>query len=185
MPEHAGDLPLQTSQRATFALPCTVARGIAYLGDPAVVLGALPGVERAILRQRGTYRLVLAPIRAPGIALRPAAEVEFAATDSGVVIRSVAAEPHALQPGEVAARIVGLFRLAPTATGCGVRASLRIGARVPVRLLPPLMPRIIAQRTAEAVLTRRIKQEVQAMVRTLVRGYTLWEGSGFGVRSSE
>ncbi|MGH8164170.1 MAG: DUF1997 domain-containing protein [Rhodanobacteraceae bacterium] len=184
MSEHASDLSLQTSQRAFFALPCVVARGIAYLSDPAIVLGALPSVERVILRPHGTYRLTLAPIHVPGVSLRPAAEVRFATTDSQVAVRSVAEEPNDLQPGEVAARVVGLFALTPTATGCGVHASLRIAARVPAHLLPSLMPRIIAQRTAEAVLIRRMKQEVQMMTRTLVRGYSMWEGSEFGVRGS-
>ena len=175
MPEHASDLSLQTSQRASFALPCVMARGIAYLSDPAIVLGAMPSVERVIQRQRGTYRLMLAPIHVPGVSLRPAAEVRFTTTDSQVAVRSVAEEPNDLQPGEVAARVVGLFGLTPTATGCGVHASLRIAAYVPANVLPSLMPRIIAQRTAETVLIRRMKQEVQVMTRTLVRGYTLWE----------
>ncbi len=183
MPEHASDLSLQTSQRAFFALPCAVVRGIAYLSDPAIVLGALPSVERVIRRQRGTYRLTLAPIHVPGASLRPAAEVRFAATDSQMAVRSIAEEPDDLQPGEVAARVVGLFVLTPTDTGCGVHVSLRIAARVPAHLLPFLMPRIIAQRTAETVLTHRMKQEVQIMTRTLVRGYTAWEGSEFGGRS--
>ncbi len=171
MPDHAADIPLQTSQRAAFALPCAIARGVAYLSDPSVVLGALPSVERVVQRQCGTFRLTLAPIHVPGVALRPAAEVVFAATDAQVTVRSVAAEPHDLQSGEVAARVVGLFVLTPTAAGCGVQALLHIVAYVPARVLPPLMPRIIAQRTAETLLTLRIKQEVQAMVRTLVRGY--------------
>lgn len=175
MPEHAADMPLQTSQRASFALPCTVARGIAYLSDPAVVFGALPSVERVIQRQRGTFRVTLAPIHVPGVALRPAAEVAFATADTQVTVRSVREEPHDLLPGEIAARVVGLFVLTPTAAGCGVQASLRIEASVPGRALPSLVPRIIAQRTAETVLTLRIKQEVQTMVRALVQGYGAWE----------
>jgi hypothetical protein len=174
MPEHASDLSLQTSQRASFALPCVMAHGIAYLSDPAIVFGAMPSVERVIRRQRGTYRLMLAPVHVPGLSLRPAAEVRFAVTDSQVVVRSIAEEMDDLQPGEVAARVVGLFALTPTATGCGVQASLRIAARVPAPLLPSLMPRLIAQRTAKAVLTRRMKQEVQIMTRTLVQGYTVY-----------
>ena len=184
MPDHARDMPLQTSQRAAFALPCTVARGIVYLSDPALVLGALPSVERVIQRQRGAFRVTLAPIHVPGVALQPAAEVVFTATDAQVTIRSIAEELHDLQPGEVAARIVGLFVVAPTDTGCGVRASLRIAASVPARVLPPLIPRIIARRTAETVLALRIKQEVQAMVRALVQGYSAWESSEFDDRSS-
>ena len=90
MPRYAADMPLQTHQRAAFVLPCTVARGITYLSDPAIVLGAMPSVERIVLRQRGTYRLTLAPIRAPGVSLRPAAEVVFTTTDSRVIIQSIA-----------------------------------------------------------------------------------------------
>jgi uncharacterized protein DUF1997 len=185
MPEHTREIALETSQRAAFALPCAVARGIAYLSDPAVIFGALPSMERVIQRQHGAYRLMLGPIHVLGVSLRPAAEVEFATTDAQIAIRSIAAEPHDLQPGEVAARITGRFVLTPTATGCGVRASLRVAARVPARVLPPLVPRVIAQRTAATVLTRRITQEVRTMTRTLVQGYTMWEGSEFGVRGSE
>ena len=175
MPEHATDMPLQTSQRAAFALPCTVARGIAYLSDPATVLSALPSVERIIQRQRGTYRVMLAPIHVPGVSLRPAAEVIFTTTESQVCIQSVAEEPHDLQASEVATHIYGLFILTPTATDCSVHASLRVTATIPARTLLPFMPRIIAQRTAEAILTIRIKQEVQMMTRALVRGYAAWE----------
>lgn len=185
MPERTGELPLRTSHRATFALPCSTERGIAYLSDPTIVLGALPSVERAIQRQRGTYRLILTPIHIPGVSLRPAAEVRFAATDTQVAVRSIAEELDDLQSGEVTARIVGLFALTPAARGSTVHASLRIAARVPAYAMPPLMPRIIALRTAETVLIRRIKQEVQMMTRTLVRGYSSWEGSEFAVQSSE
>jgi len=178
MPVHARDIPLQTSHGASFALPCTAARGVIYLSDPSVVLGALPSVERVVQRQCGTFRVVLAPIHVPGVALRPAAEVVFAATDAQVTIRSIAEEPHDLRPGEVVAHVVGLFALTPTAAGCGVQASLWIAARVPTRLLPPLMPRIIAQRTAETLLTLRIKQEVQAMVRACPG---IWRVGGRGV----
>ncbi len=185
MPEPASDLSLQTSQRASFALPCVMARGIAYLSDPAILLGALPSAERVILRERGTYRLTLAPIHVPGVSLRPAFEVRFAATESQIAVRSIAEEPDGLQPGEVAARVIGLFALTPTAAGCGVQASLRIAARLPAYLLPSLMPRIIVQRTAETVLIRRMKQEVQMMTRTLERGYRAWEGAECGLRGSE
>ncbi len=179
MPEHAADMPLQTSQRASFALSCSVARGIVYLSDPAVVFNALQSVERVVQRQHGTFRVTLAPIHVPGVALRPAAEVAFATTDTQVTVRSIGEEPHDLQPGEVAARVVSLLVLTPTAAGCGVQASLRIEASVPGRALPSLVPRIIAQRTAETVLALRIKQEVQAMVRALVQGYGAWEDLEF------
>ncbi len=185
MTERAGDMPLQTSQHAAFALPCTVARGIAYLSDPTIVFGALPGVERVIQRQRGAYRVTFAPIQVPGISLRPAAEVTFAMTDGQVAIRSIAEAPHALRSEEVATRVTGLFVLTATATGCDVHASLRIATSVPARVLPSLMPRIIAQRTAETVLSRRIRQEVQMMTRALVQGYARWERSEFKVRGSE
>ncbi|MHB8646522.1 MAG: DUF1997 domain-containing protein [Thermomicrobiales bacterium] len=174
MPGQTADMSLQTSQRATFALPCTVARGIAYLRDPTVVLGALPSIERVIQRPRGAYRLKLAPIQFPGLSLRPAAEVAFVSADGHVTIRSIVEEPHALEPGEVAIRVTGSFLLTPTATGCGVQASLRITAILSAHILPPLIPRIIARRTAEAVLTRRIAQEVQIMTRTLAQGYAAW-----------
>lgn len=175
MPEHASDMPLQTSQRAVFTLPCTVAYGIAYLNDPAAVLSALPSMERIIQRQRGTYRVVLAPIHVLGISLRPAAEITFTTIESQVLIRSIAEEPYDLQPGEVVARVTGRFMLKPADTGCNVQASLHIAATIPARFLPSVVPRIIAQRTAEAMLTHRIKQETQMMTRTLVRGYTAWE----------
>lgn len=177
MPEHAADMPLQTSQRAAFALPCPVARGIAYLSDPAAVLSALPSMERIIQRQRGTYRLVLAPIHLLGVSLRPAAEITFATTESQVMIRSIAEEPSDLQPGEVVAYVIGRFILKPTEAGCITQASLRIAATIPARVLPSMVPRIIAQRTAETVLTLRIKQETQMMTRSLVRGYAAWEHS--------
>jgi hypothetical protein len=69
--------------------------------------------------------------------------------------------------------------------GCALSTSytsapdyLPFAATVPASDLPPLMPRIIAQRTAEAVLTRRIKLEVQAMTQALVVGYTAWDTPG-------
>jgi hypothetical protein len=175
MPERTDDLLIHTTQHATFALPGTVARGIAYLSDPAVVLGALPSVERVIHRQRGTFRVTLAPVQIPGLSLRPAAEITFAATQDRVTIRSVPEEPHALQPDEVAARITGLFVLAATRSGCTVRASLKIDADVPARILPPFMPRVIAHGTAETILMLRMKQEIAAMSRALVHGYPAWE----------
>ncbi len=185
MTERAGEMPLQTSQHAVFALPCTMARGVIYLCDPTIVLGALPGVERVIQRQQGAYRVTFAPIQALGVSLRPAAEVTFAVTDGQVAIRSITEAPHNLQASEVATRVTGLFVLIATATGCDIHASLRIAASVPARILPSLMPRIIVQRTAETVLSRRIKQEVQMMTRTLVQGYAAWECAEFGVRGSE
>lgn len=174
MPEHAGDLPLRTTQRATFALPCPAGRARAYLGDPAVVLSALPSVERIILRQRGSLRITLAPVQIPGVSLRPAIEVIFATEPDRVRIESVPEGPHALQSGEVATHVAGLFLLAGGGEVCTVRATLAVEAEVPARLVPPLMPRPIAQRTAEAVLTLRMKQEVAAMTRTLVHGYPAW-----------
>lgn len=185
MTERAGEIPLQTSQHATFALPCTVAHGVAYLSDPTIVLGALPGVERVIQRQQGAYRVMFAPIQALGVSLRPAAEVTFATTDGQVAIRSITGAPHNLRASEVATRVTGLFILTATASGCDIRASLRIAASVPARILPSLMPRIIAQRAAETVLARRIKQEVQMMTGALIQGYAAWECSEFGVRGSE
>ncbi|MGI8687339.1 MAG: DUF1997 domain-containing protein [Thermomicrobiales bacterium] len=184
MTERAGDMPLQTGQHAVFALPCSVASGIAYL-NPTIVLNALPGVERVIQRQRGAYRVTFAPIHVPGISLRPAAEITFATTNSQVAIRSIAEAPHDLQAGEVATRVIGLFVLMATATGCDVHASLRVAASVPARILPALMPRSIAQRAAETVLSQRIKQEVQMMTRALVQGYAAWERSEHAVRDSE
>ncbi len=175
MPEHAADMLLQTSQHAAFALPCTVTRGIAYLSDPAIVLSALPSMERIIQRPQGAYRLVLAPIQVLGVSLRPAAEITFATAASQILIRSITEEPHGLQPGEVAARVTGRFTLRPTDTGCNVGASLRVAAMIPAHFLPPFMPRIIAQRTAEAVLARRMKQEVLTMIGALVRGYAAGE----------
>lgn len=175
MPEHAGDMLLQTSQRTAFALPCTVTRGIAYLSDPAIVLSALPSMQRIIQRRQGAYRLVLAPIHVLGVSLRPAAEITFATTESQILVRSIMEEPHDLQPGDVAARVTGRFTLRPTDTGCNGDASLRVAATIPARFLPPLMPRIIAQRTAETVLIRRMKQEVLTMTRALVQGCAAWE----------
>jgi hypothetical protein len=180
MPEHAGDLPLRTIQHAAFALPCAVGCALAYLGDPAVVLAALPSVERVVLRQRGTYRITLAPVQLPGVSLRPAAEVTFATEPERVSITSVPEEPHAMQAGEIATRIVGLFVPVATGVGCTVQASLAIEAEVSARVVPPLMPRMIAQRTAEAVLNRRMKQEITVMTRTLVQGYPVWEGGRSG-----
>jgi hypothetical protein len=180
MPEKAGDLPLRTIQHAAFALPCAVARALVYLSDPTVVLSALPSVERAILRQRGTYRITLAPVQIPGVSLRPAAELTFATESVRVSIASVPEEPHDLHAGEIATRIAGLFVPSAAPGGCTVQASLAIDAEVPARVVPSLMPRIIAQRTAERVLNRRMKQEIAAMTRTLAQGYAAWEGGKFG-----
>ena len=174
MPEHA-DMPLETSQRAAFMLACPVARGIAYLSDPAVVLSALPSTERIIQRQRGAYRIMLAPMHLLGVSLRPAAEITFATSDSQVVIQSIAEAPYDLQPDEVIARVTGRFVLRPTESGCTAQASLRIAATIPARFLPSMVPRIIIQRTTDAMLILRIKQETQMMTRALVRGYAAWE----------
>jgi hypothetical protein len=178
MPERADDLPIHTTQHVTFALPGAVARGIAYLSDPTVVLSALPSAERVIHRQNGAFRVTLAPVQIAGLSLRPAAEIMFAAAQDRVTIRSIPEEPHALQPDEVAARITGLFVLAVARRGCTVRASLKIDADVPARTLPSFMPRVIAHRTAETVLMLRMKQEIAAMSRTLVRGYPAWDAEG-------
>ncbi len=183
MPAHVGELPLRTTQHATFALPCTASRAFAYLGNPAAMLAALPSVERIIQRQRGTYRITLAPVQIPGLSLRPAAELSFTIEPDRVRITSIDEQPNALLADEIATRITGLFIPTATRTGCTVAASLTIDADVPARVVPPLMPRIIAQRTAEAVLNHRMKQEVAAMTRTLVHGYPAWEretGGGNG-----
>jgi hypothetical protein len=110
--------------------------------------------------------------------------VTFATEPDRVRIASVPEEPHALQAGEIATRITGLFALIAAREGCTVQASLAIDAEVPGRVVPPLMPRMIAQRTAEAVLNRRMKQEIATMTRTLMRGYALWS-SEFDVRCSK
>ncbi|MGI8858310.1 MAG: DUF1997 domain-containing protein [Thermomicrobiales bacterium] len=175
MPVHAGDLSLRTTQHATFALPCAAPRALAYLGDPAAVLAALPSVERIIQRQRGTFRITLAPVQIPGLSLRPAAEVAFTIESDRVRITSIDERPNALLADEIATRITGLFVLTTARAGCTVAASLAIDADVHARVVPPLMPRIIAQRTAEAVLNHRMKQEVAAMTRALVQGYPAWE----------
>jgi hypothetical protein len=95
-------------------------------------------------------------------------------------------EPDALQPDEVAAHITGLFVLTAARSGCTVRASLKIDANVPARTLPPFMPRVIAHRTGETVLMLRMRQEIAAMSRALVRGYPAWEeSSSFEVRGSD
>ena len=173
MPEPTRDLPLQTTQNAAFTLPCPVARGITYLSDPEIVLSALPSVERIVLRQRGSYRLTLAPIHLPGHALRPAVEIVFEAAADRVTIRSVDDTPFNLQSDEVAADVVSAFRLRPTATGCAVEASLQLAATIPGHTVPTLMPRIIARRTAEAMLVLRMKQEVQGMTRALLHGFPI------------
>lgn len=183
MPVHAEDLLIQTTQHAAFALSCVVPRGVAYLSDPAVVLGALPSVERVIHRQRGTFRITLAPVQIPGVSLRPAAEVLFVTAEDRVTIRSAPEGPHALQSDEVATRVSGLFALSPARTGCAVRASLTIEAQIPARVLPPSMLRVIAYRTAETILTLRMKQEIGVMTRTLMHGYAGW-GAEFGTRGS-
>lgn len=175
MPDQPRDLPLQTTQNAAFTLPCPVARGIAYLSVPEVVLPALPSVERIVLRQRGSYRLTLAPIHLPGHALRPAVEIVFTTTANGVTIRSIDDVPYGLRSDEVAATVISDFRLCPTATGCAVEASLQLVATIPGHIIPTLMPRMIARRTAEAVLVLRMKQEVQGMTRSLLHGYADWE----------
>lgn len=164
-----------------FALPRPVARGVAYLCNPSVLLGALPSVERVIARTRGTYRLTLAPTRAPGLMLRPAAEVTFAATEDQVVIESVPEEPHALQEGEIPLHVNATLRLRVTQTGCTIDATLRLAAVIPARLLPPL-PRSITQRTAAGFLGLHLTQEMQAMARALVVGFAAWERDGGGNR---
>jgi hypothetical protein len=187
MPEHAGNLPLRTTHRATFALPCAAPRALAYLGDPAVVLAALPSVERVIQRQQGTFRITLAPVQVLGVSLRPAAEVIFTTEPDRVRIMSIEEEPNTLQAGEIATRVTGLFILTAARTGCMVHASLAVDADVPAHVVPPLLPRRIVQRTAETVLNYRMKQEIVAMTRMLVQGYPVWEAgeAGFEIRGSE
>ena len=186
MPEHTADLPLHMTQHAAFALPCAVPRAIAYLGDPAIVLSALPSIERAVQRQRGTFRITLAPVQTPGVSLRPAAEITFVIEPDRVRIESIPEEPHALQAGEIATRVTGVFTLTAARGSCTVHATLAIDAEAPVIVVSTLMPRIIAHRTAEAVLNHRMKQEIAAMTRTLVRGYPAWEAeySALGVTPS-
>src|SRR3954451_5007859 len=101
MPAPPPDIPITITHSLTLVLPSAVQRDLIYLSDPAILLGALPIVERAVLRQRGTYRLTLAPIRTFGQAFRPAAEIAIVAADTEVAIRSVAGEPNALQEGEI------------------------------------------------------------------------------------
>jgi len=59
--------------------------------------------------------------------------------------------------------------------GCAVQAALTLAADIPARTLPPFMPRVIAERTIEALLILRMKQEVAALTHDLVRGYPAWE----------
>ena len=175
MPDPTRDLPLQTTQRAAFGLPCAVTRAVMYLSDPTITLGGLPSVERIVLRQRGSYRLTFRPIQVPGFALRPAAEVRFTTGADRVSVTSVPEEPHHLQPGEVAARIAGLFIGNTSARGCMVRATLTIDAVIPARVLPSLMPRALALGTIEALLTHRMKREVATLAHHLVNAFGAWE----------
>ena len=169
------DIPITITHSLTFVLPCPVAHAIIYLSDPAILLGALPIVERAVLRQRGTYRLTLTPIRMFGQAFRPAAEVSVVATDDEVVIQSVSGEPNALQDGEIPTQVDGALRPTEAAAGSDVRGTLRLAAAIPARAVPTLMPRTLAQRTAEGLLGLRMKQEVQTMARALVAGFAAWD----------
>ncbi len=169
------DIPITITHSLTFVLPAPVERAVRYLSDPAILLGALPTVERAVLRQGGTYRLTLAPIRTLGQAFRPAAEVAIVVADDAVRIRSLPEGPNALQESEVATHVDGTLRLSATATGSDVRGTLRLAAAIPARAIPPLMPRTLAQRTAEGLLNLRMKQEVHAMARTLVAGFAAWD----------
>jgi hypothetical protein len=169
------DIPITITHSLTFLLPSPVERAIRYLSEPAILLGALPIVERAVLRQRGTYRLTLEPIRTFGHAIQPAAEVAIVATDGAVRIQSVTEEPNALQESEVSTQVDGILRLFATATGSDVRGTLRLAAAVPARAIPPLMPRMLAHRTAEKLLGLRLRQEMQAMARTLSAGFAAWD----------
>src|SRR5262249_2377112 len=169
------DLPITITHSIAFLLLCPTSRGIAYLSDPEILLGALPSVERAVARQRGTYRLTLAPIRSPGHTFRPAAEVTIATVDDRVMIQSVAEELHALQTNEVAILVSGTFRVTATAAGCDVRATLNLTASIPPRAIPPFMPRSLAHRTAEGILGRRMRQELHATARALVSGFAAWD----------
>jgi hypothetical protein len=175
MPKQPPDLPITITHSIAFSLLCPVSRGITYLSDPEILLGALPSVEHVVARQRGTYRLTLAPIRSPGHTIRPAAEVTIAAMDDRVTIQSVAEEPHALQANEVATRVSGTFRVTATAAGCDIRATLHLAASIPPRAIPPLMPRALAHRTAEGILGLRMRQELHATARALVADFAAWD----------
>jgi hypothetical protein len=175
VPEQPPDIPLSITHAITFTLPCPVARGVAYLGDPAILLGALPSVERVVARHQGTYRLTLEAIRALGHTLRPAAEIVIAITADRVAIRSVPEPPHLLHPDEIATQVEGNLSLVNTARGCDVHCTLRLAAAIPARAIPPLMPRALAHRTAEGLLGLRLRQDMQAMARALVAGFPAWD----------
>jgi hypothetical protein len=66
-----------------------------------------------------------------------------------------------------------------------VRGTLRLAAAIPARAVPPLMPRALAQRTAEGLLSLRMKQEVLAMARTLVAGFAAWDAEQQSAASGE
>jgi hypothetical protein len=169
------DLPLTITHSLAFALPCPVSRAVDYLGEPEILLGALPSVERVRERQPGSYRLTLAPIRMLGVVLRPAAEVTIVTAANRVRIASVDAEPHEIQGDEVPTRVDATLQLTPAATGCDARGALRLAAVIPERTIPPFMPRALAQRTAEGLLGLRLMQEAHAMARTLVAGFAAWD----------
>jgi hypothetical protein len=169
------DLPLTITHSLAFALPCPVSRAMDYLSEPAILLGALPSVERVRERRHGTSRLTLAPIRMLGVVLRPAAEVTIVTAANRVRIASVDAEPDAIQGDEVPTQVDATLQLTPTATGCDARGTLRLAATIPERTIPPFMPRALAQRTAEGLLGLRLMQEAHAMARALVAGFAAWD----------
>lgn len=179
------DIPITITHPTAFALPCPVPRGITYLSDPSILLGALPSVERVVMRQRGTYRLTLAPIRFFNHAFRPAAEVTLTTTDERVTIQSISEEPFARQGDEILTRVDGTLRLTAIATGSDVRGALRLTATIPARTIPPLMPRMLAHRTAERLLGLRLRQEMQAMARTLSAGFAAWDAEQQPVTSGQ
>lgn len=177
MPARVSDLPIYTAQQAAFALPCPVARAARYLGDPAILLSAPPMVARVVRRASGAYRLTLATVTIPGHAICPLAEIRIAIGADAVTITSVAGEPATLGADEVATAISGTLALSATAGGCAVRATLRLDAAIPARLLPPLAPRSVALKIAESLLNHRLHSEMQAMVRALVAGFPAWDGA--------
>jgi hypothetical protein len=175
VPDQSLAIPLSITHTIAFALPCPVARGIAYLGDPTILLGALPSIERVVARQRGTYRLTLEPIRALGHILRPAAEVTIVTATDRIAIQSVPGPPHLPQGDEIATQVEGTLSLTTTARGCDVHCTLRLAADIPARIIPPLMPRVLAHRTAEGLLGLRLRQDMQAMARALATGFAAWD----------
>lgn len=175
MPD-AESLSLHTAHTVRFALPCMVKRAVSYLSDPHILLAAVPGIQRAVLRRQGTYRLTLTPVHAFGLRMHPVAEVAIIAHANAVRIASTPLVSQDPGQDEIAMALNATLDCAGAATGCTVRATLSVDTQLPSHMFLPLMPRAFVLRSVETLLAHRLRGEVDTMARLLPLGYPEWDG---------